>query len=89
MLRVLGGKRIAKLERSTYAILDVAFGPDRFCITEADGPVRCFGTDKGEEIWRYTPEPRRVVLNLSYRPAAKAFFGVQWPFFYGGHCARR
>jgi WD40 repeat protein len=83
-LRVLGGKRIATLARITFAILDVAFSPDRFCLTESGGPVRCLGTETGEEIWRFNPRSNRHFLTLTYTPAAKAFFGVEWPYMYGG-----
>ena len=83
-LRVLGGKRIAVLARITYAILDVAFGQDRLCLTEPGGPVRCIGTEAGEEIWRFTPRPKRHFETLTYTPAAKAFFGVEWPYVNGG-----
>jgi WD40 repeat protein len=83
-LRVVGGKRLATLERTTFAILDVAFGPDRLCMTESGGPVRCLGTENGDELWRYTPRAGRHVLRLGYAVTAAAFIGVEWPYAKGG-----
>ena len=83
-LREVAGRRLATIERTTFAILDVAFGPDRLCLSESGGPVRCLGTEGGEELWRYTPRPGRHALRLGYSPAAAAFFGVEWPYEKGG-----
>lgn len=83
-LRKVDGKRIASIVRETFAILDVAFGPDRLCITESGGPVRCLETEHGAEVWRYTPRPNRHILKLAYSPKAKAFFGIEWPYVSGG-----
>jgi WD40 repeat protein len=83
-LRVVGGKRIATPPRATFAILDIAFGPDRLCMSESGGPVRCLETEAGAELWRYTPRPGRHVLELAYTPKAMAFFGVEWPYMKGG-----
>ncbi len=83
-LREFGGKRIATLPRETFAILDVAFGPDRLCMSESGGPVRCFETEAGAELWRYTPRPGRHILRLAYTPKVMAFFGVERPYLKGG-----
>jgi len=83
-IRALGGKRIATPARTTFAILDVTFGPDRVCMSESGGPVRCLATKAGAELWRYTPRPGRHVLRLAYTPKAAAFFGVEWPYMKGG-----
>ncbi len=83
-LRMVGGKRIAAPARTTFAILDVAFGLDRFCMSESGGPVRCFETEAGAELWRYVPQPGHHILRLAYTPKAGAFFGVEWPYFKGG-----
>ena len=68
-IRAVGGKRIATLARETFAVLDVAFGPDRFCMSESGGPLRCLDTEAGAELWRYTPCPGRHVLRLGYSPS--------------------
>ena len=83
-LRSVGGARIAEAKRVTFGILDIAFGLDRLCMSESGGPVRCLGTATGIEIWRYTPEPGRHVLRLTFAPRASAFFGVEWLYAKGG-----
>lgn len=83
-LRAVGGKRVATVVRTTFAMLDADFGPDRVCISESGGPVRCLETDSGAELWRYTPRPGRHVLRLAYAPKAERFFGVEWPYVKGG-----
>src|SRR5581483_817221 len=71
-------------ERTTFAILGVAFGPDRLSLSESTGPVRGLGTERGEELWRYASRPDRHVIRLGYSPAAAAFFAVEWPYRQGG-----
>ncbi len=48
----MGGRRIARIPRETFAIIDVAFGPGSFCLSESGGPVCCFDTSNGKELWR-------------------------------------
>jgi WD40 repeat protein len=83
-IRMLGGKRIANVARETFAILDAAFGPDRVCVAESAGPVRCLETGGGDELWRYDPRAGCHVLRLAYCPKARAFFGVEWRYTTGG-----
>ncbi len=83
-LRDFAGNRIAKIARTTFAILDAAFGPDRLCISESGGPVRCLDTKNGTELWRYTPKPGRHFLTLAYSPKSAAFHGVEWSYMKGG-----
>ena len=76
-LRDFEGNRIAKIGRTTFAILDAAFSPDRLCITESGGPVRCLDAKTGAELWRYTPRPCHHILKLAYSYKAGAFYGVE------------
>jgi hypothetical protein len=83
-IRAIGGKRIATAARETFALLDVAFGLDRLCLSESGGPVRCLATESGAELWRYVPRPGRHVLKLAHASKARAFLGVEWPYQNGG-----
>ena len=65
--------RIPKL---TFAVLDVAFGSDRLCITESGGPVRCISYLTGTEHWRYTPPDGSHVLTLHYNGSDGFFYGI-------------
>ena len=51
-LRTANGKVIAELASLSFAILDVGFGPASVCVSESAGPVRCFDSSAGLEIWR-------------------------------------
>ena len=71
------------IARTTFAFLDVTFGPTAMCTSESGGPVRCFD-ERGRELWRTPMRAGEHVLTLSYSSAARAFFGVAWPFQHGG-----
>ena len=62
--------------RTTFGILDVAFGPDSLCISESTGPTRCLDLTSGAEIWRYVPPRGQHLLSLAYCESAKSFVGV-------------
>jgi hypothetical protein len=64
----------------TFAVLDVAFGADRLCITESGGPARCLGYLTGAEHWRYTPAEGSHVLKLHYNRLDGFFYGVVWHY---------
>jgi outer membrane protein assembly factor BamB len=76
--------RPAGVDRTTFAILGAAFSPGALSISESGGPVRCVDLS-GREIWRYTPDEGRHVLDLSYSESAAAFVGVEWPYQVGGN----
>ena len=52
---VIRGAKDSRLPNLSFALLDAAFGPDRLCLSEAGGPVRCVDCRSGSEIWRYVP----------------------------------
>jgi WD40 repeat protein len=83
-LRQSGSRLVAVVSPITFAILDAAFGPDSFCLTESGGPVRCIETADGTERWRYTPANGKHVLAVGYSRAANAFFGIEWSYEKGG-----
>jgi len=74
------GSRDLSIPSETFALLDVAFGPDVLCLSEAGGPVRCLDCHSGVEQWRYRPPSNTHVLRLGYRPADSCFYGVQWEY---------
>ena len=78
------GKRLFRVERTTFAFLDVAFAPGLLLLTESGGPVRCIEIATGNERWRYQPREGRHVLHLGYREAEPSLLGVEWPFAKGG-----
>jgi hypothetical protein len=94
-LRAVGAKRIATLTRTGFKIVDVTFGTDRFCMSEAGGGnpgrrdeaspmLRCVETQSGSELWRYTPPWGWIIELVSYNPKAMAFFGVEHEYIKTG-----
>jgi len=73
---ILRGTKTLEIRRLTSAVLDVAFGAERFCVSESGGPVRCFGYSSAEELWRFDPEPGTHVLRLHHDTADGGFYGV-------------
>jgi hypothetical protein len=84
---VLQGNTSAKVPRLSFAILDVAFGPESICLSEAGGTVRCCGLEGGVERWRYDPGKGAHVLRLWFRESNQNFYGVEWEYEKGG-CRR-
>jgi outer membrane protein assembly factor BamB len=78
-----GGQKIP-IDRMTFAILDVCFGPGLLVLSESGGPVRCLDTATGRELWRYEPMAERHVLHLGYQASGPYVLGVEWPYVEGG-----
>ena len=76
----LQGTNKVRIPNLSFALLDVAFSPNRVCVSESGGPVRCLDCDSGLELWRYDPPRHSHVLRLRYRPADQLFYGVQWEY---------
>lgn len=77
---VLRSEHEVAIPKVTFALLDVAFGADRLCITESTGPVRCLDYLTGAEHWRYTPAEGSHVLKLHYNRFDGFFYGVVWHY---------
>jgi outer membrane protein assembly factor BamB len=77
-------KQIAALPRATPATLDFAFGPQRLCISDCAGSVRCFDTNTGEQIWEHNPGNGIHALELTFNESGNAFAGITWPYEKGG-----
>jgi WD40 repeat protein len=78
------GKNLTSFERTTFAVKSADFGPDRVCLSESTGPVRCIDTENGREIWRYDPPGKCHVEELAYSEGNGHFHGVHWPYYHGG-----
>ena len=70
--------------RTTFAVLDVAFGPECLAVSESNGPVRCFSIKTGAELWRHTPPAGNHLIHLSYCAPLDLFVGVDWAYQAGG-----
>jgi hypothetical protein len=81
-LRTDGDEQIAVIPAST--ILHAVFSPEKLCISEACGPVRCFNVQSGVEVWRYTPKKGSHVVGMGYCEPVTCFFGVEYPYAIGG-----
>jgi hypothetical protein len=62
--------------RTTFAILDVAFGPSTVCVSEASGPTRRLGLEDGREMWLYQPRKVEHVVSIAYCASAATFVGI-------------
>jgi hypothetical protein len=74
---------LSRVLRET-ALLDAAFGPDAFCISESGGSVRAFEVLTCRQRWRYQPPVNHHVLHVAFRPSDECFLGVQWQYATGG-----
>jgi hypothetical protein len=64
----LQGTNKVRIPNLSFALLDAAFSPNRVCLSESGGPVRCLDCDSGLELWRYDPPRHSHILRLRYRP---------------------
>jgi outer membrane protein assembly factor BamB len=65
-----------EVDRLTFALLDRAFAPDCFCLSESGGPVRCIDALTGGLRWRFDPDKGSHVLSLYYSERAGFYYGV-------------
>jgi WD40 repeat protein len=80
---ILKNSENVKIPRLKFAILDAAFGPWSFAISEAGGPVRCMDSSTGQELWRHSPGSHLHFLRLWYCDTDESFYGVQCGLRYG------
>lgn len=83
-LQTLDASTFARIERESFAILSVAFGHGAVAISEATGPVRCFETTTGRNLWRYKGPPGTHALELGYHFQLRRFLAVERPYEKGG-----
>ena len=79
VLEAQGGPKVATIARASFAVLSVAFAPGFVCVSESAGPLRCFDTKNGSEIWRATGGGEHV-LDLAFAEHAGGFVGVCWSY---------
>ena len=77
---MLRKEKTLQIRRLTFAILDVAFGPESVAISESGGPVRCIEPSSGSELWRQSPGKQTHFLRIWYRQIDRNFYGVLWDF---------
>jgi outer membrane protein assembly factor BamB len=64
------------IDKLTFAVLDVAFDPDRIYITESGGPLRCIDLGARGELWRFDPPKGSHFLRLYWSPMDEHLYGV-------------
>jgi hypothetical protein len=69
-----------RIQRRSFTVLDIAFAPDRFCITEPGGPTTCFGSQDGAERWLYDPPHEAHIGRIEFIEPLQAFFGILYHF---------
>ena len=79
VVNTVTGKKVYIALQSS-AILDAVFAPERLVISEMGGSVRCVSLTDGGELWCYTPDEGRHVLDLTYRPNDDVIVGVEWSY---------
>ncbi|MCA9060536.1 MAG: hypothetical protein KDA85_18625 [Planctomycetaceae bacterium] len=77
---------IANLPRQTFACLDFAFAPQKFCISESTGAIRCFNVTNGVQLWRYDPGNGSHAIGLTYNELADEVAAIVWSYEEGGPC---
>lgn len=77
-------KTVEKIDRNTFAVLDIAFGPEIVYISESGGPLRAISLKDASLIWSYQPEKGNHFLRIGYGEKCNTLFGISWPFVNGG-----
>jgi len=77
-------KPIARIEKTSFAPLGVAFSPGRVCISESGSVIRCCRISDGKEEWTYKPKKGNHALRLTYNESAGVFAAIMWAYECGG-----
>ena len=73
-----------KIERQSFATLDIANGKDSVLISESAGPLSCHHIDTGELLWRHELDQYGHYLRLSFNEELNAYLGICWSSETGG-----
>lgn len=73
-----------KIERQSFAILDVAFAKDMIFVTEAGGPLRAIDINSGKVLWNINIDDNHF-LKLGYLEEKDILYAVLWPYVNGGN----
>jgi hypothetical protein len=65
-----------QIPKLTFAVLDVAFAPNRVFLTESGGPVRGIDCEARRELWRFDPPEGSHVLSLHWNTRDKFVRGI-------------
>ena len=77
-------KQIATIPRTTFAALDFAFAPQRVCLSESGGSIRCYDTNTRQELWEHNPGNGVHAPDLTYNESTRMFAAITWPYQQGG-----
>lgn len=77
-------KKVATVPRTTFAALDFAFAPQKLCVAESGGSIRCCDTQTGKQLWQHNPGKGVHALKLTYNEATQMFAAIIWPYEKGG-----
>jgi WD40 repeat protein len=77
-------KLVALLERTSFAVLSVAFSKDKVIVSEAGGPISAYLLTSGDLAWRNYPNVGSHFINLNYNNATSKVYGVLWAYDKGG-----
>jgi outer membrane protein assembly factor BamB len=76
--------RRVKIDRQSFATLDIANGTDSVLISESGGPLSCHQIDTGELLWRHELDQYGHYLRLNFNEELNAYLGICWSFETGG-----
>jgi hypothetical protein len=77
-------KRRVKIERQSFATLDIANSRNSILISESGGPLSCYHINTGEILWRHEVDRFGHYLRLSFIEKLDTYLGICWPFQTGG-----
>jgi hypothetical protein len=78
------GRRIGRIQRTTFGFLSVAFGQDLLLTSESTGPVRCFALPSVQETWRLPPRLGSHALYVHFDEDAQLCQAIMWSYTEGG-----
>lgn len=77
-------KQIATIPRTRSAALDFSFSPQKICVSESGGSIRCYNPYSGQQLWEYNPGNGVHALDLAFHESTNAFVAITWPYQKGG-----
>lgn len=78
---VNSGNIISKFQPTSFAILDMAFSPKQFTVSESSSIVRCFSIENAsEQLWSFKPNKDCHLIALGYNEKKNCFIGVEYEY---------
>ncbi len=78
-------KRKFKIDRQSFATLDIANGKDSVLVSESGGPLSCYDIGSGQLLWRHELGKYGHYLRLTYNERLNKYIGICWPYVSGGN----